>query len=34
MAIKLNIADPSLLLRQNLQKEKEISGWLRANALT
>jgi hypothetical protein len=34
MAIKLNIADALPLLRQNLQKEEEIFGWLRANAPT
>jgi ferritin-like metal-binding protein YciE len=35
MAIKQNIADAiSLLLRQNLQEEEEMFGWLRANAPT
>jgi ferritin-like metal-binding protein YciE len=34
MAIKLNIAEAIPLLRQNLQKEEEMFGWLRANAPT
>jgi ferritin-like metal-binding protein YciE len=33
-AIKLNIAKAIPLLRQNLQKEEEMFGWLRANAPT
>jgi ferritin-like metal-binding protein YciE len=34
MAIKLNTGDAISLLRQNLQKEEEMFGWLRANAPT
>src|SRR5918992_1177765 len=32
MAMKLNIADAIPLLRQNLQEEEEMFGWLKANA--
>jgi hypothetical protein len=31
MALKLNIADAIPLLRQNLQEEEKMFGWLRAN---
>ena len=34
MAIKLNTGDAISLLRQTLQKEEEMFGWLRANAPT
>jgi ferritin-like metal-binding protein YciE len=34
IAIKQNIADAISLLRQNLQEEEEMFGWLRANAPT
>ena len=32
MAIKQNIVDAISLLRQNLQEEEQMFGWLRANA--
>jgi len=34
MAVKMNVADAIPSLRQNLNEEEEMCGWLRANAPT